>query len=158
MTIKKIFIKKTSTNIGFFYKYIFLAIFGIFFLSATVSFVLAASVSDSFTTEANISGGVGRETTNVVGVNGTAPFGGLTIAPCYSPVSPWTLVGTDPTINVRDVSSTYSTFIHKDIYCDTVNCILWPPSPHQLHRAPFALAPMPMFIRKLRWVMVCFGQ
>lgn len=129
--IKKYLQKNIGQSKGNIYKHISLAVIVVLAVLSIVSVVLAASVSKTFTTEADISGGVGRETTSVVGVNGTAPFGGIKIAPCYSPVSPWLLEGTSPTTMVRDLSVTANatTYIAKDIYCDTVNCILWPPAP-----------------------------
>lgn len=131
MNLKKYFQKDIGQSKGNHYKHISLALIVIVSVMAFASIVLAASVSKTFTTEADISGGVGRETTNVVGVNGTAPFGGIKIAPCYSPVSPWLLVGTSPTTMVRNLSVTANatTYIAKDIYCDTVRCILWTPAP-----------------------------
>jgi hypothetical protein len=63
-----------------------------------------------------------NETTQVVGVSSTAPFGGITLAPCYVPTPAWTFVATT---YVRDLSANSTTYIYKDIYCDSTNCILW---------------------------------
>ncbi len=122
-------VKVIEKNINTYYTYFFIASISIVLSILTFSIVLAASISDSFINETYIGGKVGQETSGVVGVNGTAPFGGITIAPCYTPNVQWNFV--DTTI-VRDVSSTSSSStVQKDVYCDgsTVttdsNCILW---------------------------------
>ena len=126
---RDILAKVIGKNRNIHYTYFFTVSISIVLSVLTFSIVLAASVSDSFVNETYIAGKVGQETTGVVGVSGTAPFGGITIAPCYTPNVQWNFVDTT---TVRDVSSTSSaSTIQKDVYCDgsTVttdsNCILW---------------------------------
>ncbi|MCX6719774.1 MAG: DUF1566 domain-containing protein, partial [Candidatus Staskawiczbacteria bacterium] len=80
-------------------------------------YIVDPSVGSSFSNETKIG----------AGTTGVALNGGVTIAPCYAPNPSWTLVGTSPSTVVRDLSVTANstTYINKDIYCDSINCILW---------------------------------
>ncbi|MGD0576648.1 MAG: DUF1566 domain-containing protein [Candidatus Staskawiczbacteria bacterium] len=74
-----------------------------------------------------------QETTRVVGSNGTLPFGGITLAPCYAAVSGWVKCAAG--VSVRDITGAYNNYVTKDIYCDGTgactsttdngNCILY---------------------------------
>jgi hypothetical protein len=103
-----------------------LALIAVIIIGATMAIIYAATVSDTFSNETKIgggmSGGVNANATTQVTLNS-----GVTIQPCYTPSPSWTLVGTTPSTVVRDLSVTANstTYINKDIYCDDTNCILW---------------------------------
>lgn len=104
-------------------KYFFAGVIAIMAVVAVTSFVLALSVTDSFTDETKI----GRGATTAMATTKVVISSGIKLAPCYAPSPSWTLVGTSPSTHVRDLSVTANstTYIDKDIYCDSTNCILW---------------------------------
>jgi len=79
------------------------------------SYVLAVTVSDSFTDETKI--GKGTATVSVDTSAGT-----VSLPACYTPDPSWSKIA--DTL-VRDIDSTYDATVAKDIYCDDSNCVLW---------------------------------
>ena len=92
--------------------------------SIDIDYIVDPSVTDTFTTETNIGGGPGVETTQVVGAtSNTAPFGGIALAPCWTASPGWAPIATTTVRNIANAS--YTSTVTEYIYCDSAVCILY---------------------------------